>query len=140
MPGHPPGSCLPCRIVKEVSNKVKNNVEKNIKIYAFFAILLIEFLSIRYSNSFDPNVYAYKVYPTLANIEFSIIFFAVYLHTERLRFCMRQKLIVLSLLIYFLFNVLTILLPICWSSYYVYGSYGILSVILILFIATWRNL
>jgi len=140
MPGHPPGSCLPCRIVKEVSNKVKRNVSKNIKLYAFFAILLIEFLSIRYSSYFNPDVYAYKVYPALVNIEFSIIIFAIYLHSERLRFCMRQKLIVLYLLAYFLFNTTTIFLPICWSSYYIYGSYGILSVILILFIATWRNL
>ena len=140
MPGHPIKTCLPCRAIKDIAVKAKTNVTKNIKLYAFFTILLIELFSIRFASSFPAEVYAYKVYPMLANLEFFVIFLAIYLYAEKLRFCVRQKLIVIALMVYFVFNVLTLFFPICWSAYYVYGSYGILAVIAILFLATWKNL
>lgn len=140
MPGNPKGGCLPCRVVKETAIKVGENLKKNIKIYAFFAIILIEFFSIVFQNKIPNEVYAYKIYPTLVNIEFAFIFLAIFFHSERLRFCVRQKLIILFLIIYFLFNLITLLFPICWSDYSNIVNYSILGVITILFLATWKNL
>lgn len=140
MPGNPKGGCLPCRVIKETVVKAGENLKRNIKIYAFLAIILIEFFSIMFQNQIPETVYAYKIYPTLVNFEFGIIFLAIFLNSDRLRFCIRQKLIILFLLLYFIFNLITLLFPVCWTEYSNVVNCSILSVILILSFATWRNL
>lgn len=136
MPGNPKGGCLICRAVTTTITKVKSNF----KLYAFLALIFIELFSIKMQNYVSVENYAYKYYPLTANLEMAIIFLAIYFHSERLRFCTRQKLIVLSLIAYFLFNIVFLFVPVCWSDYYVYTSYGILGLIFILFFMTWKNM
>lgn len=140
MPAHPKGSCLLCRMAQAAVTKVNDHTKKYIKLYAFFAILILEFLSLYLSNNISENDYVYSVYPLFSNIEFLIIFIAILYQAEKLKFCSRQKSIVFFLMLYYAFNVFTLLVPICWSDYYNYVASSILSIMFILFIATWRNI
>lgn len=136
MASNPKPTCNICRIAKEVNEKIK----KNSKLYAFFAIILIELFSIKVQDYVTPLKYVEFIYPLLVNLCFFIIFVAVNYHSERLRFCKRQKLIVIFLALYYFLNAMFIVFPICWSTYSGLVNYSILSVIGLLFIATWRNL
>jgi len=140
MPSNPKGSCLICKLANDIVVKAKTNIAKNIKMYAFLAIILIEFMSMQMQNYVPQEVYAYKIYPALVNFEFGVIFLAILIHSERLRFCIRQKLIVLFLILYFVFNLITIIAPVCWSDYSNTINYAFLFVLSILFLATWKNL
>jgi len=140
MPSNPKGSCLICKLANDIVVKAKTNIAKNIKMYAFLAIILIEFMSMQMQNYVPQEVYAYKIYPALVNFEFGVIFLAILIHSERLRFCIRQKLIVLFLILYFVFNLITIIAPVCWSDYSNIINYAFLFVLSILFLATWKNL
>ena len=134
MPGNPKGGCMICKAIATAVEKV------NFKLYAFLALIFIELFSLKMQNYVSVEDYAYKYYPLMANLEFAIIFTAIFLHSERLRFCSRQKLIVLALIVYFLINALFIVVPICWSDYIALTSYSILGLILILFLMTWKNI
>jgi hypothetical protein len=140
MPSNPKGSCLICRVANDLLEKVSKNIKKNIKMYAFLAIILIELMSMQMQNYVPQDVYAYKIYPTLVNLEFAIIFLAILLNADRLRFCIRQKLIILFLMLYFIFNLITMIFPVCWSDYTNVVNYSFMVVISILFLATWKNL
>ena len=140
MPGNPKGGCQIC---KAIATAVVSSVEKvktNFKLYAFISLIFIELFSMKLQNYVSVQDYSYKYYPLLANLEMAIIFLAVYLHSERLRFCTRQKLIVLFLIVYYLINILFLFVPICWSEYYNLVVYSIIGVITLLFIATWKNI
>ena len=154
MPGNPKGGCQIC---KAIATAVVSSVEKvktNFKLYAFLALIFIELFSIKLQNyksiitpihdgyfvSENDFNYAFKYYPLMANLGFIIMFLAIYLHSERLRFCTRQRLIVLSLIAYYSFNALFLIVPICWSEYSEFTTYGILGLIGILFLMTWRNI
>jgi len=132
----PRPTCLICRVAKKVNEKIKINS----KLYAFFAIIIIEFFSIRIQNYVTPLQYVEFIYPVLTQVALFIIFVALNYHSERLRFCKRQKLIVISLAIYYFLNIVFMLVPICWSTYYSLINYSILSIVGLLFIATWRNI
>ena len=136
MPGNPKGGCQICKAIATTVEKVK----VNFKLYAFLALIFIELFSLKMQNYVSVQDYAYKYYPLMANLEFAIIFTAIYFHAEKLKFCTRQKLIVLALIAYFLINILFLVVPICWSDYYALTSYSILGLILILFVMTWRNI
>lgn len=136
----PKGTCNICRTIKEGVSVVNENLKKNIKLYVFLSIILIEFLSIRLQNFTTQTNYAFEIYPMFTSLELFLIMLAVYYHSPRLRFCIRQKLIILFLMLYFLFNFIVVVYPICWSSYFEYVNYSILSVLIILLLATWRNL
>lgn len=132
----PKPSCKACRVAKAVNEKIKVNS----KLYAFFAIVLIELLSIYLQEIVSVKSYLEFYYPLLTQMALCAIFIAVNYHSERLRFCKRQKLIVIFLAIYYFLNILFLLFPICWSDYYTIVNYGILSIVGLLFIATWKNI
>jgi len=132
----PKPGCLICRVAKAVNEKIKINS----KLYAFFAILIIELFSIKIQDYSTPQRYVEFIYPLLTQIVLFIIFVGINYHSERLRFCKRQKLIVIFLALYYFLNIMFMLVPICWSTYSEWVNYGILSVVLLLFIATWRNI
>lgn len=132
----PKGTCQICRIAKKVNEKIKTNS----KLYAFFAIIIIELFSIKVQDYVTPQRYIEFVYPLLTQIVLFIIFVAINYHSERLRFCKRQKLIVIFLALYYFFNIVFMLAPICWTTYSGLINYSLLSLIGILFIATWRNI
>lgn len=132
----PRPTCLICRVAKKVNEKIKTNS----KLYAFFALIIIELFSLKIQNYVTPKQYVEFVYPVLTQVALFIIFVAVNYHSERLRFCKRQKLIVIFLAIYYFLNIVFMLVPICWSTYSGLVNYGILSVVSLLFIATWRNI
>jgi hypothetical protein len=136
MPANPKGTCYFCRVAQVVNEKIK----KQSKLYAFFALIIIELFSIKIQDYTTPQRYVEFIFPLLAQIELFIIFVAVNYHSERLRFCKRQKLIVMFLALYYFLNIVFMLFPICWSAYYEYVNYSILAVISLLFIATWRNI
>jgi hypothetical protein len=136
MPAVPKTNCQVCRIAKSVNEKIK----KNSKLYAFFAIIIIELFSLKIQDYVTPEKYVEFIYPLLAQIDLFIIFVAVNYHSERLRFCKRQKLITMFLASYYFLNILFILMPICWTTYSGLVNYSVLSVIGLLFISTWRNI
>lgn len=132
----PKPGCLICRFAKTVNEKIKINY----KLYAFFAILIIELFSIKIQDYSTPQRYVEFIYPLLTQLVLFIIFVAINYHSERLRFCKRQKLIVIFLALYYFLNIVFLISPICWSTYSEWVNYGILSVVSLLFIATWRNI
>jgi hypothetical protein len=136
MASNPKVTCQICRIAKEVNEKIK----KQSKLYAFFALIIIELFSVKIQDYTTPDYYKEFVYPLLCNIALFIVFVAVNYHSERLRFCERQKLIVVFLALYYFLNITFLLFPVCWSTYSGLVNYSILSVIVLLFIATWRNI
>lgn len=139
MPTNPKGGCLICRKAKEATAKVIKNVQANTIVYAFFVIILIEFLSLRMQNIVSLELYSNVIYPLFSNIEMLIIFLYLYNNSQRLRFCKRQKRIIIFLSLYFLFNIVTLIFPICWGIYDNLINYAFLCLILITIIATWRN-
>jgi len=132
----PKGTCSICRIAKKVNEKIKNNS----KLYAFFAIIIIELLSMKIQDYVTPQRYIEFVYPLLTQIVLFIVFVAINYHSERLRFCKRQKLIVIFLALYYFLNITFLVFPICWSTYSGLVNYSILSLIGLLFVSTWRNI
>jgi len=136
MASNPKPTCNICRFVQGINEKIKTNS----KLYAFFAIIIIELFSIKIQDYVTPQKYVEFVYPLLVNLCFFIIFVAINYHSERLRFCKRQKLIVIFLALYYFLNAMFLIFPICWSTYYSLVNYSILSIIGLLFYATWRNL
>jgi hypothetical protein len=132
----PKSGCLICRFAKTVNEKIKINS----KLYAFFAILIIELFSIKIQDYSTPQRYVEFIYPLLTQLVLFIIFVAINYHSERLRFCKRQKLIVIFLALYYFLNIVFMLVPICWGAYYSLINYSILSIVGLLFIATWRNI
>ena len=140
MPGNPKGGCQICKAISTVVINSAKKVKTNFKLYAFISLIFIELFSMKLQNYVSVQDYGYKYYPLLANLEMVIIFLAIYLHSERLRFCTRQKLILLFLIIYYLINILFLFVPICWSEYYNLVVYSIIGIITLLFIATWKNI
>lgn len=132
----PKGNCTVCKMAKAVNETIK----KQSKLYAFFALIIIELFSMKIQAYTTPQCYEKFVYPLLTQIALFIIFVAINYHSERLRFCKRQKLIVIFLALYYFLNIVFMLVPICWSTYSEWVNYGILSVVSLLFIATWRNI
>ena len=132
----PKGACQICRLAKAVNEKIK----KNSKLYAFFAVIIIELFSIVVQDHVTKIKYQEFVYPLLTQIVLFVLLVAINYHSEKLRFCKRQKLIVIFLAIYYFMNILFLVFPICWSNYSGMVNHSILSVIGLLFIATWRNL
>jgi len=132
----PKPGCLICRIAKAVNEKIKINS----KLYAFFAILIIELFSIKIQDYSTPQRYVEFIYPLLTQLVLFIILVAINYHSEKLRFCKRQKLIVIFLALYYFLNIVFMISPICWSTYSDWVNYSILSVVSLLFIATWRNI
>lgn len=136
MAANPKGSCNVCRIAKAVNETIK----KQSKLYAFFALIIIELFSMKIQEYSTPQRYVEFIYPLLTQIALFIIFVAINYHSERLRFCKRQKLIVIFLAFYYFLNIVFLLVPICWSTYSGLVNYSILSIVGLLFIATWRNI
>jgi hypothetical protein len=132
----PKPGCLICRMASKLNDKIKVNS----KLYAFFAIIIIELFSLKVQDYTTPKLYVEFIYPLLTQVVLFIIFVAINYHSERLRFCKRQKLIVIFLALYYFLNILFMLVPICWSTYYGLINYSILSIVGLLFIATWRNI
>ena len=132
----PKGTCNICRIAKQVNEKIK----KNSKLYVFFAVIIIELFSIKVQDYVNPQTYTEFVYPLLTQIVLFLVFLGINYHSERLRFCKRQKLIVGFLALYYFMNILFLVFPICWSDYSGLINYSILSIIGLLFISTWRNI
>lgn len=132
----PKPSCKACRVAKAVNEKIKVNS----KLYAFSAIVMIELLSIKIQEFVSTKSYLEFYYPLLTQVVLCVIFIAINYHSERLRFCKRQKLIVIFLAVYYFLNMLFLVFPICWSQYYAIVNYSILAIVCILFIATWRNI
>lgn len=132
----PKGNCKICKMAKAVNE----NIKKQSKLYAFFALIIIELFSMKIQSYTTPQCYEKFVYPLLTQIALFIIFVAINYHSEKLRFCKRQKLIVIFLSLYYFLNIVFMLVPICFSTYSDWVNYSILSVVSLLFIATWRNI
>jgi FlaA1/EpsC-like NDP-sugar epimerase len=132
----PKGTCNICRVAKVVNEKIKTNS----KLYAFFAIIIIELFSLKIQDYTTPKAYVEFIYPLLTQIVLFIIFVAINYNSERLRFCKRQKLIVVFLAVYYFLNIIFMVFPICWSSYSGLINYSVLSIVSLLFFATWRNI
>ena len=110
----PPGSCGLCRTVKNGFKKINYSMRKHVMIYAFFYLLIFEGLSLLLVNKEN---YATYWYPLLTQIGYFVIFYNLYLFRYRLKFCLRKKIAVASLTIYYALGSTAILFQFCYSSY-----------------------
>jgi len=110
----PPGSCGLCRGVKNTIKFINKNMYKHVMIYAFFYLLLFEGLSLFLVK--EEN-YAVYWYPLLTQLALSVIFYNLYLFRNRLRFCLRKEIAVLSLTIYYGLGATAIAFQFCYSWY-----------------------
>ena len=139
MPTNPKGGCLFCRKAKEAVKKLNQNIKDNTILYMFFIIILLEFLSLRMQNIVSESYYQQALYPFFANVEFALFLLYLNYQSQRLRFCNRQKIIILFLMTYFLLNALFLVIPLNWGIYANLINYAFLCIILITIVATWRN-
>jgi hypothetical protein len=131
----PKGGCKICARVKEIAK----SVEKNYKLYAFFAIIIIELVSLFLQYQVSIEQYAYKVYPLLTSLVLGIIFIAISIKSKELKFCTRQKWIVNFLAIYYFMNCFYIISPICFQDYANLISMAIFGIVTTLFVMTWKK-
>ena len=97
-----------------VKSKFFNYIGK----FTFSIIMLLEFLSLTVQGYIDGDLYLYKVYPFMCNLILLTMFFYVFTKSERLRFCNYQRLILTSILAYYIINTVFCLVSIEWREYY----------------------
>lgn len=135
MASNPKSLCQVCRMAQHLNEVIK----KNIKLYAFFAILIIEFLSVFLQDVVSSERYLLFWYPLLFNLVCFTLFVGINYHANKLRFCIRQKIIVISLASYYFINALFVVFPTCWTNYQQLIGISILSIVLLLFIMSWKK-
>lgn len=133
MPVNPPNSCGLCRVVKTAVEKTNNSIRKHLIVYSVAYLLLMEVASLFLMK--HPN-YESHIFPFMAQIGFAFIFYTIWLHRVRLKFCLRKDFAVFFLCLYYAFNAITILFQICGSVYTQIVSYGLLSSVLLILLLT----
>lgn len=89
---------------KKASNLFKKTCKKTF-IYSVFVLILIEVLSLFIRDSKDyVNIY----YPLLTQISMFLMLFNIFYSSDKLRFCTRKKLAILSLLSYYCIGIFSI--------------------------------
>jgi len=118
---------LACRIAK--ANTYLKEKKKEFLIYSVFYLLGIEILSmfIRYEKN-----YACFWYPLLTQVGFFLLVFSFYLWNEKLRFCLRKNIALLSLSSYYLIGIIALLFNFSDNFYYTITSYSFLGISIIL--------
>ena len=109
--------CPTCRKVIDSLKKVNITVKKNIMLYSFAFVLLIEILSstvLRDSISEQCNPYWYVL---LTQLVLFIVFLNLNYNRELLRFCQRQILIVRSLILYYFIGCFSLIFNISDNKY-----------------------
>lgn len=122
MPANPIGTCKTCRKVKEAVKFTANNMRKNVMIYAFFYLLLLEMGSIVVRAIVPKDEYDFYYFPMLVQFSFFVIFLNLFLFRKLLKFCKRKIFIVGALTVYYFMNFLTVVFPICNTTYVFYAS------------------
>lgn len=136
MPANPKGSCLLCRIAKDITEKATNNMRKHVMIYAFFYLLLLELGSFIIRENTTQKDYDKFWFPLLVQFSFFVIFLNLFLFRKLLKFCKRKSFVIGTLSVYYLINFITILFPICNSTYVFYISIFLLIVIYVVLLQT----
>jgi hypothetical protein len=126
MAANPKGTCKTCKKVKEVVKATTNSMRKNVMVYAFFYLLLLELGSIVLRETVTQKAYDLFWFPLLVQFSFFAIFLNLYLFRKLLRFCKRKIFIVGGLTVYYLINFLTVVFPVCNSTYVFYASFTLL--------------
>lgn len=133
MPVNPPESCGLCKVVKTAVEKANNSVRKHLIIYSVAYLLIMEVASLFLAKL--PN-YGSHIFPIMCQMGYAFIFYTIWLHRVRLKFCLRKDFAVFFLCLYYAFNAITILFQICGSVYTQIVSYGLLSSVLLLLLLT----
>lgn len=125
---------LACRIAK--ANNYLKEKKKEFLIYSIFYLLGIEILSmfIRYEKN-----YVCFWYPLLTQSGYFLLVFSFYLWNEKLRFCLRKNIALLSLSFYYLLGVIALLFNFSDSFYYTITSYLFLGISIVLLFSSILN-
>ena len=109
--------CPTCRKVIDTVKKVNTTVKRNIMLYAFASILIVEVLSATYlrdtiSDGCQPFWYIF-----LTQLVLFVVFLNWNYNRKLLRFCNRQILIVRSLIAYYFIGVISLIFKISDNTY-----------------------
>lgn len=110
----PPKGCPICRTIKKKISNINYNMRKHVMIYAFFYLLLFEGVSLLLVRE---DNYTEFWYPLLTQLALTVIFYNLYLFRIRLKFCLRKKIAVASLSIYYFIGALSLICQFCYSWY-----------------------
>lgn len=134
MPVNPRGS-----LGKSKQQTTTEKVKKSFLIYSFFIIILLEIASIVINNNVSEDSYLNYYYPIITNLDFAILSGTFFLFRKRLKFCFRKKIAISSLVLYFLFNVFSVLFKLEANFYYSLVSYGLLGVVFATLVLTFYS-
>lgn len=133
----PKEGCVTClhkkSSVKEVIKKVSTNLRKHVLIYSFFYILVMEISSIFLSNTKNYLTYWY---PLLSTSGFFVLFLNLFLLRDRLRFCIRKKIVVSCLSLYYLFAIICLVFQFSDELYTSIINYMLLGAVFITLLLT----
>jgi hypothetical protein len=119
--------CATCKKVKDAIKKVSTNIRKHIVIYSFFYILAMEIASIFLSNTKNYLTYWY---PLLSTSGYFVLFLNLFLLRDRLKFCLRKTICVLTLSLYYLFAIICLVFQFSNELYTSIINYGLLGIVL----------
>ena len=102
----------------------------NCKRLSLFYLLAIEVISLFIRNVKN---YACYWYPLMTQIGFFLVVFTFLMYRERLRFCLRKKLAVAFLSLYYLFGVIALVFQFTDKVYFEWTSIGVLVLSVLLF-------
>lgn len=129
----PVGSCGACRAIKAFIKNPNRQIKKHMIKFILAYVLFFGIVTIFLRNLED---YALKIYPTITSLEISVLLYSIYLYRDRLRFCTRKKVIILSLLFYNLLNAITVAFQLCNSKYVTTISYLLLTTVIVTILLT----
>lgn len=129
--------CETCRKVKDAVLSASKKMKKHILIYSLFYILGMEISSVFLAE--QENYLTYW-YPLLNTFGYFILILTLFLFGERLRFCTRKYICVISLLFYYFFPIVCLIFQISDEFYTSIINYTLLSVFGIsLFLTLFNN-
>jgi len=117
-----------CR-VNNIYQAIKTQKKPFLK-YSIFYLLLVEIASFFIK---DLSNYSCYWYPLLTSIALFLVSFSFLLWSERLHFCYRKNIAVFFLSMYYLFQVVSFVIPIQPMLFYDVVSFGFIGISLITF-------
>ena len=123
---NPTTTCLPCRVIKETIKNVSHNINFHFIKYLLMYLVVVEIVTIFLA---DLDSYAYKIFPAVTQFGYVCFLYFFYLHRYKLKFCRRKRIVVKMLFIYYFINFITIIIPICLTTFTNIISYLLLTTV-----------
>ncbi len=115
--------CSLCRGPERIRKAIEPN-KKNFLVFSIFMVLLIEWFSIIYLNTYEQkqqivyDKYLFFWYPLLTQLALFIILFSIFLWKERLHFCARKSATTFYLSLYYALGFFAVLFCLQAKLYY----------------------